>query len=417
MPMPMPMPVAVPLDLPDVRVLASRVREDATLLIEVESTLRTAQCHCCGREIDRFHGFDRPIHLRHLPVFGREVMIEIHPKRYRCPYCEGGPTTTQRCAWYEPNRPHTRAFDQDGLKRLVHGTVADVSRQLHLGVKAVEGIMDHYVAPVVDWRAFTVLETLGIDEVALLKGQSHYVAVVWARDADGQNHVLAVLPDRLQATVQAFLETIPAPLKATVKRVCIDMWEGYAGAVAAALPQAQVVVDRFHVAVNYRDAFDELRKAECRRLNAERPPERAVPTADLRPLLRREWRSLNSDQQGQVVELFEQTPTLASAYILRTLLTAIFDQSPDRVTAQIHLQLWTAQVKASGLSCFDKFTNTLHNWQDGILNYFDGRHTSGFVEGLNNKLKLLKRRCFGLDDPVELFRRLWLDIEGPRLWA
>jgi transposase len=226
-----------------------------------------------------------------------------------------------------------------------------------------------------------------------------------------------VLPDRLQATVQAFLETIPAPLKATVKRVCIDLWEGYAGAVAAAPPQAQVGVDRCPVAVHYRDTFDELRKAEGRRLNAERPPERAVPTADLRPLLRREWRSLNSDQQGQVVELFEQTPTLASAYILRTLLTAIFDQSPDRATAEIHLQLWTAQVKASGLSCFDKFTNTLHNGQDGILNYFDGRHTSGFVEGLNNKLKLLKRRCFGLDDPVELFRRLWLDIEGPRLWA
>ena len=413
----MSMPIAVPLDLPDVRVLASRVREDATLLIEVESTLRTARCHCCGREIDRFHGFDRPIRLRHLPVFGREVAIEIHPKRYRCPYCEGKPTTTQRCAWYEPNRPHTIAFDQDGLKRLVHGTVADVSRQLHLGVKAVEGIVEHHVAPVVDWRIFPALETLGIDEVALRKGHGAYVAVVWARDAEGNNHVLAVLPDRLQATVQAFLETIPAPLNATVKRVCIDRWEGYAGAVAAALPHAPIVVDRFHVAVHYREAVDEVRKAECRRLDAERPPERAVPTAELRPLLRREWRSLNPDQQGKVVELFEQTPTLASAYVLRTLLTAIFDHSPDRVTAQTHLQRWTEQVKASGLRCFDKFLNTLHNWQDGILNYFDGRHTSGFVEGLNNKLKLLKRRCFGLDDPVELFRRLWLDIEGPRLWA
>ena len=147
------------------------------------------------------------------------------------------------------------------------------------------------------------------------------------------------------------------------------------------------------------------------------PPERAVPTAELRPLLRREWRSLNPDQQGKVVELFEQTPLLASAYVLRTLLTAIFDHSPDRVTAQARLQLWTEQVKASSLSCFDKFLNTLHNWQDGILNYFEGRHSRGFVEGFNNKLKLLKRRCFGLDDPVELFRRLWLDIEGARLWA
>ena len=58
---------------------------------------------------------------------------------------------------------------------------------------------------------------------------------------------------------------------------------GYAGAVAAALPNAQIVVDRFHVAVHYREAVDEVRKAECRRLDAERPPERAVPTAELRP--------------------------------------------------------------------------------------------------------------------------------------
>ena len=413
----MPITLTVPLDLPDVRVLANRMLEDGTVLIEVESTLQTTQCHRCGCMIDRFHGFDRPIRLRHLPVFGRHVVVEIRPKRYRCPFCEGGPTTTQRCAWYDPNRPHTTAFEQDVLKRLIHSTVADVSRQLDLGVKAVEGIMDQHLAPAVDWTAFTALATLGIDEVALLKGQGHYVAVIWARDAQRQPHVLAVLPDRLQATVQAFLQTIPAPLKATVRQVCIDMWEGYAGAVAAALPNAHVVVDRFHVAVQYRKAVDELRQAECRRLNVDRPPERAVPTAALRPLLRREWRSLNLDQQGQIVELFEQTPTLASAYVLRTLLTAIFDSTPDRATAQRRLQLWGEQVKASGLSCFEQFLNTLHHWQDGILHYFEGGHSSGFVEGLNNKLKLLKRRCFGLDDPAELFRRLWLDIEGPRLWA
>ena len=412
----MPITLTVPLDLPDVRVLANRMLADGTVLIEVESTLQTTQCHRCGRMIDRFHGFDRPIRLRHLPVFGRHVVVEIRPKRYRCPCYEGGPTTTQRCAWYDPNRPHTTAFEQDVLKRLIHSTVADVSRQLDVGVKAVEGIMDQRLAPAVDWTAFPALETLGIDEVALLKGQGHYVAVIWARDAQRQPHVLAVLPDRLQATVQAFLQTIPLPLKATVRRVCIDLWEGYAGA-AAALPNAHIVVDRFHVAVHYREAVDEVRKAECRRLNAERPPERAVPTAELRPLLRREWRSLNPDQQGRRVELFELTPTLASAYVLRTLLTATFDHSPDRTTAQTRLQRWTEQVKASGLSCFDKFINTLHNWQDGILNYFDGWHTSGFVDGLNHKLKLLKRRCFGLDDPGELFRRLWLDIEGPRRWV
>jgi len=413
----MPVTITLPLDLPEVRVLASQVLEDATLLIQVESTRQTAPCHRCGREIDRLHGFDQPLRLRHLPVFGGEVVIEIRPKRYRCPFCEGGPTTTQRCAWYDPHRPHTTAFEQEVLKRLVHSTVADVSRQLALGVKAVEGIMDHRLAPTVDGGVFTALETLGIDEVARRKGHGQYVAVMWARDAQGRTPVLTVLPDRLQATVQAFLETIPQALKATVQRVGIDLWEGDAGAVAAALPQALIVVDRFHVAVHYREAVDDLRKQECRRLNAGRPADQSLPTAEFRRWLRQDWSALTPAQQGQLLEWFEQTPTLVSAYLLRTTLTAIFEYTPDRATAQTRLRRWGEQVKAAGLTCFDKFLTTLHHWQDGILNYFEGRHTSGFVEGLNNKLKRLKRRCFGLDDPVERFRRLWLDIEGPRLWV
>ena len=100
----MPITLAVPLDLPDVWVLAHRMLEEDTAWIEVESTWRTTQCHHCGRKIDRFHGFDRPIRLRHLPVFGRWVVIEIRPKRYRSPSCEDGPTTTQRRAGYDPNQ-------------------------------------------------------------------------------------------------------------------------------------------------------------------------------------------------------------------------------------------------------------------------------------------------------------------------
>lgn len=86
----MPITLVLPLDWPDVRVVASRVLEDATLLIEVESTLRMSQCHRCGREIDRFHGFDRPILLRHLPVFERAVLIEIRPAQRRAPPGAGG---------------------------------------------------------------------------------------------------------------------------------------------------------------------------------------------------------------------------------------------------------------------------------------------------------------------------------------
>jgi transposase len=74
-------------------------------------------------------------------------------------------------------------------------------------------------------------------------------------------------------------------------------------------------------------------------------------------------------------------------------------------------------VSKRGLTCFDSFLTTLENWMDEITNYFVGRQTSGFVEGFNNKVKVLKRRCYGITNLTHLFRRLYLDLEGYRLFG
>jgi len=97
--MPKPPTLAIPLDLPDVAVLRTEVTPQRQLIIEVESSLPTALCHCCGRTIDPFDGYDRPIRLRHLPILGMVVFIEIRPKRLRCPLCADHPTTTQQVDW------------------------------------------------------------------------------------------------------------------------------------------------------------------------------------------------------------------------------------------------------------------------------------------------------------------------------
>ena len=75
------------------------------------------------------------------------------------------------------------------------------------------------------------------------------------------------------------------------------------------------------------------------------------------------------------------------------------------------------RVRKSGLTCFDKFLNTLTHWFDEITNYFINRLSSGFVEGFNNKVKVLKRRCYGILNSRHLFQRLWLDLNGYRLFA
>jgi len=77
--------ISIPLDIPDVRVLGTKVLSPQLLLIEVESTLSSTTCRCCGRTISDFHGFDQPIQLRHLPILGTAVYIRLRPKRFRCP--------------------------------------------------------------------------------------------------------------------------------------------------------------------------------------------------------------------------------------------------------------------------------------------------------------------------------------------
>ena len=139
--------------------------------------LEGTRCRRCGQEIKEPHGHDRPLRLRHLPVLERPVYIEIRPKRYRCPYCSDHPTTTQRCSWYEPNSPHTRAFEQHTLRSLINSTVTDVSYKLSITAEAVEGILNRRVAQAVDWASLKTLGVLGVDEIALKKGHRDFVTM------------------------------------------------------------------------------------------------------------------------------------------------------------------------------------------------------------------------------------------------
>jgi len=407
----------IPLDIPDIRLLLTRRTERGELLLQVESLKQSTPCRRCGRELTRLHGLDRAIRLRHLPILEQVVIIEIKPKRFQCRDCDGRPTTTQRLDWYQENSPHTKAFDRWLLKMLMGSTVADVSRRCGVGYDAVDGALARGVSTVVDWGHFEHLETLGIDEIALKKGHKDYVAIISCRDEAGQVSVVAVLPDRLKATVVAFLASIPARLKASVKRVCTDMYEGYVNAAREVLPEAEIVIDRFHVAKHYHHGVDQLRKQEQRRLKQDLPDADYEPLKGVMWVYRRHWWDLDQEQCEQLVELFRHAPRLQQAYLLRHQLTLIFEAATTKAQALQWIETWQQEVIDSGLRCFDAFLTTLANWREEISNYFNGRHSSGFVEGLNNKLKVIKRRCYGLLDPVRLFQRIQLDLDGEEPFA
>lgn len=409
--------ISIPLDIPDVNVLKVETNEAGDVIITVESTQEGTRCGKCGREIGKFHGHDEEIQLRHLSILGRKVYIQIRPKRYQCRDCEGEPTTTQRVAWYDPRSPHTKAYEEHVLLQLVNSTVQDVSIKEGLGYEAIMGIIQRHIETEVDWGKYKKIGVLGLDEIALKKGHKNYVVIVTGRLRDGRVVVLAVLADRKKKTVKAFLKGIPKRLKRTIHTVCTDMYEGYVKAVKEVLGTAMVVVDRFHVAKNYRECADKLRKQEMRRLKEELSEEEYKELKGAMWVFRKKPEELEPEEKEVLERLFEYSPELKQAYQFREELTEIFetDQTKDEATEAI--ENWKERVQESGLTCFKSFITTLENWIDEITNYFVRRSNSGFVEGLNNKIKVLKRRCYGIQNTTHLFQRLWLDLEGYRLLA
>jgi transposase len=409
--------ITVPLDIPDIRVLKTEINENGDLIITVESTKGGASCHRCGHLTEVFHGHDNWVTVRHLPVFGRPTYLRFRPKRYRCNACEGKPTTTEHLDWFISNSSHSIAFDEHVLLQLVNSTVEDVSVKEQLSYDSVLGVVERCVSAKVDWSMYTRLDVLGLDEIALKKGHRDFVVIVTARFSNGRIVILGVLPDRLKVTVVAFLRSIPEHLRQTIHTACSDMYEGYIEAVREELKTARIVIDRFHVAEKYHDAADTFRKQELKRLKTELSEEEYKRLKGSLWAFRKKPENLKSEERQVLEGLFSLSPKLELAYDLRQQLTGIFEEPLSKKTAKIKIQAWIKRVMKSDLKCFDDFLKTLTNWWEEITNYFVGRANSGFVEGFNNKLKVLKRRCYGIFNLKHLFQRIYLDLEGYSLFA
>ena len=103
---------------------------------------------------------------------------------------------------------------------------------------------------------------------------------------------------------------------------------------------------------------------------------------------------------------------LKKAWELSNELTAIFNSHLSSREARTQIRARKKRVKKSGVDCLNTFIGTLTKYEKYILSYFDGRHSSGFVEGLNNKIRVLRRRCYGLFNLERWFQRLIIDLEG-----
>jgi len=405
------MDVADLIDLQASKVVDVRL-DKHDIIITIETIESSVVCRVCGKQLTKSHGSDQERKLRHLSILGKQTYIIYKPHRYICDDCDNNPTTTATPSWHHRDSQYTIDYENHVLMELINSTIVDVAIKETLTEALLNGIVDRHIESSVDWESFTILDVLGIDEIALKKGYKDYVTLITNRH-DGKIRLLAVLRGKEKAIIKAFFKSIPRRLKKTVTAICTDMYDGYINAAKSVFKkQTIVVIDRFHIAKQYRGELDKYRQKILKQLKNELPHHEYEKLKGAMHILRRNNECLSKRDKVILNNLFSHSPELAQAYKLAIKLTQILNTHMSREEALIKINEWIKEVKQSQVTCFNKFIKTLNKYKQYVINYFIDRNSSGFVEGLNNKVKVLKRRCYGIFNLKHFFQRLHLDISG-----
>lgn len=384
--------ITIALDLPEVRVIS---QEETAEEIKVEVMCRSKGTRCprCGQATGKVHSVSVQ-NKRDRRLRDKAVFLRLHKRRFRCLWC--GKVFTEPDPVCGNRRRSSKRFRSYLGLEAIEQPVRHVARK--------EGVGEGLVRRCVTEEAEKILEctgnlgrsrVLGLDEFSVKKGQVYDTAV-----ADMERKlVIGVVSGRRQKEVAAFLDTLSEP--EGVEVVVMDMHEPFRQAVELSLTNAKIVVDKFHVLMHVNRALDQVRKS----LKPARGKRRELFSA--RHLLLKAEEQLTQEQRSQLMELLRLYPALQNAWSLKEAFRKWY-WLPTRKQAEEELVLWEGAVREQGLSPFKSLLPMLQTWRQEILNYFDHRYTNGFLEGKNNRIKVIKRIAYGYRNPTNFRYRILL---------
>lgn len=344
-----------------------------------------AVCPDCQMLSSQIH--DRRARVkRDLSVFGLQSYLEYKHRRFKCKPCRQ--PFTERLRDIPAGGRYTSRYETYIYQQYKENSIQEITRQEGLGYKAAEGIFYRQAAKATHANRPHLVKRLGIDEISLKKRHKQFILVI--SDLD-RGCVIAVLEERHKEQLEAWFDALTDDQQKAITEVSMDMWSPYRQAVTAKLPHAEIVADRFHVMQNLNRAVTTAR----RDLQRNAPQNVKEQLKGSRWLLVKNQDALSENEQGKLQQLYKASPELKQLHLLKEAFRTIFETQHDRDNAVEAFASWVDSVLASGQQKLDGFVNTLENWADPILNYFNYRTTQGFVEGMNNKLKLIMRRGYG----------------------
>jgi transposase len=387
---------SVLLELPEFEVVKQEIF-DTHYLVHVMKKVEEERCTSCGFYTSFVHD-TRTRKVRDLSVLHKPLYLIVYIQRYRCQNCDDVFSSSFESVG--SHQRHTHRYRQFIYEQVLGTTIQDISRKYQIAYSTVERIFYSVAREKANNHEIHIQETqedqditLSLDEVAVRKGHK-YETVLY--DAN----LGAVMGMHKNRDYESTLELLSSKVRypEQVKHVVLDMWDPFHKAIRKTFPQANIIIDKYHVVQKVTQALDQVRKK--------------IPgLKKSRFHLLKSYEKVERKQRTRLNELLETHDDLAYAYFLKELFRDFY-RSTDYETANLLLTEWIQLAWSSPYPSFHDVAKTIENWRDQILQYFKALYTNGRTEGTNHKIKNIKRRAYGYRNLHRFRTRVFLECTG-----
>ena len=328
--------------------------------------------------------------MRDLSCGDTRVYLDVEFRRVACRRC--GLVKQEKLTWIADNPLYTKRFAFFVGRRCRASTLKDVAKELHLDWQTVKSLEMQYMREQLRRAGMPGPLVIGIDEISVKKGQEYRIVV---SDLLRRRAIWFGGADRKEASMDLFYSELGAKKSSHIRLAVMDMWKAFQNSAARNAPQASILFDKFHVMTHLGEALDEVRKSEYGRLKGQ---DRAYIKGQKYTLLsHRENLTLTGRQA--LDKLLAANKRLHVAYLLKESFGQLWDYQTEG-WARKFFENWKASLKWQRLAPYEKFVRMVESHWEGIAAYCkpENKVPLGFVEGLNNKIRVLQRRAYGIRD-------------------
>jgi transposase len=328
--------------------------------------------------------------VRDLSCGALHIYLELEVRRVDCGGC--GNVKREQLTWLADNPFYTKRFAFFVGRRCRVSTIKDVAKELHLHWGSVKELEKQYMREQLRRVGTPGPQVIGLDEISIRKGHTYRIVV---SDLLRRRPIWFGGRDRSQASLELFFKELGVKKCRGIYWAVMDMWKPFRNATKEHVPQASILFDKFHVIAHLGDALDQVRKSEYARLTGK---DRHFIKGQKYTLLSNHAH-LTLDGRRSLAKLLQANKRLNIAYLLKESFGQLWNYQRE-AWARRFFENWKQALKWQRLKPYEKFARMIDRHWDGIAAYCQPQNKVplGFVEGLNNKIRVLQRRAYGLRD-------------------